>query len=131
MAWFFLRLSCHSLDSLCFMHCFNTSLIGNGGRQILDYLLEKVNEWIWKIGSENILTINFWIFLTTKIFIRFVQQHNSSSTSVRKTRAHFLIIGCWLIGTAIAGLPMVDGFGFASHTVGKFRGECHFTVVIF
>nr|CAD2194205.1 unnamed protein product [Meloidogyne enterolobii] len=61
---------------------------------------------------------------------RFVEQRNSSSTSVRKTRAHFLIVGCWLIGTAIAGLPMVDGFGFASHTIQKFRGECHFTVVV-
>uniref|UniRef100_A0A915LRX3 G-protein coupled receptors family 1 profile domain-containing protein n=1 Tax=Meloidogyne javanica TaxID=6303 RepID=A0A915LRX3_MELJA len=45
---------------------------------------------------------------------RFVEQRNSSSTSVRKTRAHFLIVGCWLIGTAIAGLPMVDGFGIRS-----------------
>ncbi|CAK5071033.1 unnamed protein product [Meloidogyne enterolobii] len=61
---------------------------------------------------------------------RFVEQRNSSSTSVRKTRAHFLIVGCWLIGTAIAGLPMVDGFGFASHTIQKFSGECHFTVVV-
>jgi hypothetical protein len=40
-----------------------------------------------------------------------------------------LIVSAWLLGAAIAGLPMVDGFGFASRTIGNFQGECHFTVV--
>lgn len=61
---------------------------------------------------------------------RFDHHHSSSSFSSRKSRANLFIIASWLTGTAIAGLPMVDGFGFASRTIGHFHGECHFTVVV-
>ncbi|KAI3417496.1 hypothetical protein GPALN_013218 [Globodera pallida] len=61
---------------------------------------------------------------------RFDHQHHSITRATRKTRARFLIAVSWTIGSFLGGLPLLDGFGFASKTMGKFTGECYFTDVV-
>uniref|UniRef100_A0A914H7T7 G-protein coupled receptors family 1 profile domain-containing protein n=1 Tax=Globodera rostochiensis TaxID=31243 RepID=A0A914H7T7_GLORO len=61
---------------------------------------------------------------------RFDHQHHSITRATRKTRARALITASWIIGSILGGLPLLDGFGFASKTMGKFTGECYFTDVV-
>ncbi|KAL3084054.1 hypothetical protein niasHS_009187 [Heterodera schachtii] len=54
----------------------------------------------------------------------------STIRSKKMKRLHFLIIGLWIFGSFLGSLPLLDGFGFATKTMGNFKGECHFSEVV-
>ncbi|KAI6188297.1 G-PROTEIN-RECEP-F1-2 domain-containing protein [Aphelenchoides besseyi] len=48
----------------------------------------------------------------------------------RHNRARTLIVIAWIVGGTVGLLPIFDVFGFATSNRSRFRGECHFTMVV-